>query len=114
MLLYYFIREDGQRNTSVAFLQAINSQLLDLLSLEGGVPWELQGLQAQFSQLRASVQATCSSDRPLLMLIDGLDEMAIETVTIADCLPADLSTHPQLSQCRLQPIGRAAWAVTTG
>jgi hypothetical protein len=52
-LLYFFIRQQGKRNTPVDFLQALNAQLLNLLDLPGGVPSDLSSLRAQFSQLWA-------------------------------------------------------------
>jgi hypothetical protein len=89
-LLYFFIRQQGKRNTPVDYLQALNAQLLDLLALPGGVPSDLNSLRAQFSQLWApAVQAA----RPLLLLVDGLDEMAPGEVTIADELPKSLGPY---------------------
>jgi hypothetical protein len=51
ILACFFVRADGARNTTVAFLQAVNGQLLDRLNLAGGTPPELAALQAQLSQL---------------------------------------------------------------
>jgi tetratricopeptide (TPR) repeat protein len=87
-LLYFFIREEGGRNTPVAFLQAVNSQLLTLLDGRGGVPSDLAQLRAQFSELWAEAVARANRDRPLLLLVDGLDEMADGgNDTVAHALP---------------------------
>ena len=86
--LYFFIRQQGNRNTPISFLQAINSQLLDILNLHGGVPIELSALRNQFSELWSEVLKLVNSKQPLLLIVDGFDEMAVgEDVTIADLLP---------------------------
>lgn len=92
-LLYFFIRQEGQRNTSVAFLQAINSQLLETLKLPGGVPTDLSALRGQFSQLWSQALEAANREKPLLLLVDGLDEIATGEVTIAHLLPANLAPY---------------------
>src|SRR3990170_1919226 len=92
ILLYFFIRQEGERNTVRYFLQALNSQLLDLLGQPGGVPPELGSLSPQFSQLWRQAQASASPQRPLL-LVDGLGEMAPESASLASHLPGDLKPY---------------------
>ena len=87
-LVYFFVRSDGARDTSAAFLQAANSQLLELLGLPGGTPPEVDQLRAQFSELWSAAAGGADANRPLLLLVDGLDEMAAEAQDIADVLPA--------------------------
>jgi len=92
-LLYFFIRQEGQRNTPMAFLQAINSQLLETLKQPGGVPADLCLLRGQFSQLWSQALEAANQDKPLLLLVDSLDEMASGEVTTAHLLPADLAPY---------------------
>lgn len=93
-LLYYFIRNEGQRHTPEAFLLALNSQLLTLLHQPGGIPTELNSLHSQFSELWAQALSTANPDQPLLLLVDGLDEQSITgEVTIAHLLPANLADY---------------------
>lgn len=95
-LLYFFIRQQGKRNTPVAFLQALNSQLLDTLRLPGGVPTDLDALQSQFNQLWPHASETATPTQPLLVLVDGLDEMAaikVDEVNIAQLLPVKLAPY---------------------
>ena len=92
-LIYYFIREDGRRHTPGAFCSAVNSQLLTLLDLPGGVPADLDSQQNQLLELWAQAVDAARNDRPLLLLVDGLDEMAPGEVRIAHLLPEDLKPH---------------------
>jgi len=92
-LVYFFVREEGSRDTPEAFCLAVNSQLLDLLKLPGGVPAELEAQRSQLLGLWAAASATASAERPLVMLVDGLDEMAPGAVTICDLLPPELGPY---------------------
>lgn len=92
-LVYFFVREEGLRHTPEAFCSAVNSQLLDLLRLPGGVPPELEAQRSQLLGLWAEASSTACVERPLLLVVDGLDEMAPGAVTIADLLPADLGPY---------------------
>ena len=94
-LLYFFIRKDGNRNRPVSFLQALNSQLLEILNLPGGVPNELSALRNQFSELWSKAGLLANREQPLLLLVDGLDEAVEEDkTTIANLLPSPTSyTH---------------------
>ena len=93
-LLYFFIRSHGLQNIPEAFLQALNAQIIDVLQLSNQpVPTELIGLRAQFSNLWPQLLEITNSEQPLVLLIDGLDEMAEGQVTIADLLPSNLSSY---------------------
>jgi len=61
----------------------------------GGVPSDLTSLQAQFSELWSRCVSAAKRERPLLFLVDGLDEMEIKPgeVNIADILPASLAPY---------------------
>jgi hypothetical protein len=92
-LVYFFVREEGSRDTPGAFCLAVNSQLLDLLKLPGGVPAELETQRSQLLALWTAASDMASAERPLVLLVDGLDEMASGPVTICDLLPAELGTY---------------------
>jgi tetratricopeptide (TPR) repeat protein len=98
-LITFFVREEGKRHTPGAFCLAVNSQLLDLLRLPGGVPADLAAQQCQLVQLWAAAAQVACEQRPLLLVVDGLDEMAPGEVTIADLLPADLDPHVHVVVC---------------
>ncbi|WP_028064814.1 NACHT domain-containing protein [Solirubrobacter soli] len=105
----FFIRADGARNTAVAFLQAINAQLLDALGAQGGTPPGVIELRAQASELWAAAVARATIERPLLLIVDGLDEMAAEEIAIADLLPTALGPHVHVVvSSRTEPDPRGA------
>ena len=98
-LIYYFIREEGGRHTPSAFCSAVNSQLLDLLGERSGIPSDLESQRSQLLWLWARAVAAADRECPLLLLVDGLDEMArgeLGEVTIADLLPGELGPHVHL------------------
>jgi hypothetical protein len=106
-LACFFIRADGARNTAVAFLQALNAQLLDELGLPGGTPPGVTELQGQLSELWAQARERATPARPVLVVVDGLDEMADEEVTIADVLPSALGDHVHVvASSRVEPDAR--------
>lgn len=92
-IIYFFIREEGSRNTPISFLQSINSQLLSITNNEGGIPSDLYSLRNQFSQLWRSMVANAQHDKPLLLLVDALDEMAVTEASIANELPTLLGPY---------------------
>ncbi len=92
-LLYYFIRQNENKNTAQDFLQVVNLQLLSLLNLPGGVTSELDSLRLQFSELWHLANEEASQASPLLLLIDGLDEMADGDATVATELPTELRDY---------------------
>lgn len=92
-ILYFFIRSEGNNNTSSAFYEAINSQLLSLLGLEGGVPNDKRELRKQFSQLWAEATQQADREHPLLLLIDSLDESSIGVDSIIAELPNGLCDY---------------------
>jgi tetratricopeptide (TPR) repeat protein len=92
-LVYFFIREDGRRHTPEAFCSAVNSQLLELLDEPGEVPPDLERQRSQLLHLWARAVQEATPDRPLLLLVDGLDEVVDAQVSIADLLPGDLGPH---------------------
>ena len=87
-LIYFFIREQGQRNTVAAFCAGVNSLLLDLLGETAGVPDNIEGARYQFTALWSA--AAQRNDRLLLLVVDGLDEQAVEAVQIIDLLPQEM------------------------
>lgn len=87
VVVAFFVRADSSDDTARAFLSAVNSQFLDELSLQGGVPSDFETLRVQFSNLWFGALDQCEEVRPLVLLVDGLDEMANEEVSIAGCLP---------------------------
>jgi tetratricopeptide (TPR) repeat protein len=92
-LVCCFLRMGGAQNTTVAFLQAVNAQLLGLLDLPGGTPPGVVELRVQFSELWSEATRRVTAQRPLLLVVDGLDEMAGGDVTVADVLPSALGGH---------------------
>lgn len=93
-LLYFFIRQSKSDDTPLRFLQAINSQLLKHLHVEGGVPADVDELRTQFSELWSSAVAQAYQEHPLLLLVDGLDESSeTEQGSVATVLPASLSDY---------------------
>jgi hypothetical protein len=97
--LVYFFTGTGTRDTAVGvlqavkFLQAVNGQLLGLLDVEGGTPSTIDELRPQFSQLWAEAAATASAENPLLLVVDGLDEMATGPADVLDVLPTFLPDY---------------------
>lgn len=92
-LLYFFIRQERQRNTATYFLQAVNSQLLNFLQEYGGVPSDVEKLRVQFSDLWSKAIKTATAECPLLLMVDGLDESARGEITIATELPTTFSDY---------------------
>ncbi|MFN8440957.1 MAG: hypothetical protein U0175_09320 [Caldilineaceae bacterium] len=74
----------------------INSQLLDSLNEPGGVPSALIELTTQFTDLWKKANDRADQTTPLLLLIDGLDEIADEEITIVDRLPTVLNDYVHL------------------
>ncbi|WP_030609820.1 ATP-binding protein [Streptomyces fulvoviolaceus] len=92
-IVYFFIREETGRASPDSFLQAVNSQLLDLLGERGGVPTDLESQRSQLLWLWERAAKAARPERPLLLLVDGLDEMARGAMNIAKLLPATLGEH---------------------
>jgi len=107
-LLYFFTRQETAENTLIFFLQRINAQLLNLLpQFEGGVPNELESLRSQFSQLWTVAVNRVNAASPLVLVVDGLDEMASGDVTIASLLPDFLPPYVRMIvTSRLNPDPR--------
>jgi tetratricopeptide (TPR) repeat protein len=89
--VFFMIRSEGARNTADAFLKAVNAQLLDVLGLPGGTPPELDQLASQFSELWGLARSAAGADTPLVLVVDGLDDMAAEPSTIVSLLPSGLT-----------------------
>jgi NACHT domain len=92
-IVCFFVREEGRRNTPAAFCAAVNSQLLDLLGLPGGVPTDVEAFRSQLVALWGAAVAEASVDQPLLLLVDGLDEQDLGELTIAELLPGELGPY---------------------
>ena len=110
-VLFFFVRRQGGRNTAEGFLRALNSQLLAHLGVSGGTPLALVDLKAQFAELWGAIEQAATADAPLVVLIDGLDEMAASgdegRETIADLLPAPANPAIRLVvSSRPQPSAR--------
>lgn len=84
-LVAHFLRPEAGQHTSTAFLQSINSQLLNVLGVGGGVAPTLMELRPQFSELWS-----LAARSPLALVVDGLDEMAHEELRAVQLLPAGL------------------------
>ncbi len=84
---FFFVREEQKRNTAAAFLAAVNAQLLVLVGSTGGVVGDLEAQRSQLLQLWARAGRAADAYRPLLLLVDGLDEMATDGLTVLDVLP---------------------------
>lgn len=89
-LAFFFIREERAENNPQDFLKAVNSQLLHILNYPGGVPVDFDAQRAQFVNLWRDAATAATAERPLLLLVDGLDEMETERITIANLLPSFL------------------------
>ena len=92
-LAFFFIRKERAKNTPQAFLSAVNSQLLYILNDSSGVPVDFDAQSSQFTNLWHAAATAATAERPLLLLVDGLDEMETEKVTIAELLPSFLAQH---------------------
>jgi hypothetical protein len=87
-IAFFFVREEQKRNTATAFLAAVNAQLLGLLRSSEGVAGGADLQRDQLFRLWKQAAAMAGPYRPLLLLVDGLDEMAAsDTMTILDALP---------------------------
>jgi tetratricopeptide (TPR) repeat protein len=93
VLLCFFIRAARDQHTPDAFATSVSAQLLDLLDLPGGVPPDLDAQRHQLASLWAKAAAAAQAEQPLLLVVDGLDEMANDDLTISDLLPAELGRH---------------------
>ena len=87
VLLYYFIRE--RRNDVQSVLQNVNAQILKSLGAQEFLSTEISQLQAQFRNLWRRLMTEAGQRRPVLLIIDGLDELG-EPEKIADWLPGNL------------------------
>jgi hypothetical protein len=94
-LITFFVRDPGWRRPD-EYLASVNSQLLGILGRHGGTPSDLLSLRAQFSELWTDAAAAASAERPLLLVVDGLDEMAGGETTIAHLLPSVTTEHARV------------------
>ena len=92
-LLFHFVRQEGRRNTARDSLRSLNSQLLTTLNLPGGVPTEIEALFAQFIDLWSGAVQLADGEHPLILLVDGLDEMSTLEPTVAQVLPTLLTPY---------------------
>jgi tetratricopeptide (TPR) repeat protein len=92
-LLYFFVRKYGQANTADALLRALNGQLLGALGIHGTLPAQFSELKAQFGELWSKASLEAGAARPLLLIVDSVDEMAAESPSIVQLLPANLAPY---------------------
>ena len=85
-LVGFSVRRDLGEHTAVAFLQGLAGQLATLLNQPREAADGLQPLAA----LWRDAAARAGSGRPLLLVVDGLDEIAAERPGVADLLPDHL------------------------
>jgi hypothetical protein len=103
-VIYFFVRQQGQRNSATEFLSVMNAQLLTVFGLDGGVPPELGALRAQFTELWLHACVTSDRRHPLFLFVDGLDEAAQEQVSIPQLLPGTIRPWVQMIvSCRIDP-----------
>jgi tetratricopeptide (TPR) repeat protein len=57
------------------------------------VPPELEAQRIQLLDLWAEANRAACAEQPLLLVVDGMDEMALGAVTIADLLPTELGPY---------------------
>ncbi len=91
--LVFFIRQEEGRNTPEKFLYALNRQLLDLLGEREEIPVTLPDRERQYQRLWGKATSMASAQNRLLVLIDGLDECALEGKNpLAEYLPPLLAS----------------------
>jgi hypothetical protein len=108
-LVYFFVREEGQRNSAAAFCIGVNSQLLTVLGQPLGVPEQIEGARHQLLALWSAAANRPARDRILLLVVDGLDEQAPESVQIIDLLPQETGPGAKVvvtSRGRPTPVAR--------
>jgi tetratricopeptide (TPR) repeat protein len=88
----FFVRDPGGQRPD-DFLSAINGQLLSLLGRSGGTHYDVRALRNQFSELWDDARTRATAERPLLLLVDALDEQAGGELTIASLLPESLADN---------------------
>ena len=107
-VITFFIRDPGWRRPE-EFLTSVNAQLLESLGRHGGTPSDLLSLRMQFSELWADALSAATAERPLLLVVDALDEMTRGETTIGDLLPTSLAPHVHvIVSSRPRPDPRAA------
>ena len=90
VLLSYLIPR-GQTDVG-PLLQALISQIAHTLGLQELVAADVSLLQARFIELWQRLMDQASERRPVLLLIDGLDELS-EPASLATCLPGSFSDY---------------------
>jgi tetratricopeptide (TPR) repeat protein len=89
-LIFHFIRE-GRTDTR-RVLQSLNTQLLNYLEQEKQVAGDVGRLLLQFQDLWRQLMALASSARPVLLVLDGLDELA-DPDSLKTWLPGNLAPY---------------------
>ncbi len=90
-IVCFFVRENAKRNTAGAFLSAVNPQLLQLVGSPEGVGGDFEALRGQFLRLWDQAAGAARAERPLLLLVDGLDEAAGPDIALL--LPSGLRDY---------------------
>jgi len=92
-LLYFFIQKQSVYAKPRTLLQSLHDQLLKLFHKAPREIFDLTTLTRYCQQHWGQALKTARQDRPLLLLIDGLDEMFWDEITVADLLPSKLGDY---------------------
>ena len=92
-ILYFFIREGINQNLVPNFLAAMVSQLITILNASEQVALDSTSLNSQFIRLWAEAVERAANSRPLLLIVDGLDEVADDSSDIVTQLPANIGSY---------------------
>lgn len=93
-LLFVFVRQEGGANRSIDFMRALNAQMLALSDADEPIAFESPAIETQFARLWTSSMQLARAEDPLLLLVDGLDEAAVEgSADVIRHLPSTLTNY---------------------
>lgn len=92
-LLYFFVQKQSLYAKPRTLLQSLHDQLLKLFHNPPREIFDLTALTLYFQRLWSQALEKARQDRPLLLLIDGLDEMIWEENIVGDFLPSKLGNY---------------------